>query len=510
MSGNSTGTQDRDAADLGRVLLDLPHSLEAEQALLGILLDDGKVALTLPEGFGAEAFFEPAHGRVFDSIKEQADTEGEVDPIIVHEELRYDATLKELGGVRYLAAMVERAPPARRASEFAKIITRLAERREIMRTAIEMATACAASADAPEDAITQAESRLLKLRLRSQADDPVTIQEAVEGTISYVQDRSAAVGVMTGLPPLDRQLGPILPEDLILLGGATGSGKSAIAVAFATNIAAPELAAVMNGRDPDPMRHRKGVVVFHMEMSFGDKKGGGQAVRRHIADLGYHLFGTKFPTYAAIRAKDVTTDQLRMMQEVEAHLAEVPIVGVSRGGLTIQRMRAICQRQFVTWERQGIEPGAIIIDHMGLSRVEKPINRYQDQTQIAIDTKGMARDLKVPVVGLVQIVRGRSRDEDKRPTINDLKDSGELENSADAILLAYRDSYYAKREKEPDVDRQPLEWAEWDRRCRSKDIEIIMGKVREGEMGAVAKVWGDVAWNAIRGHEPTGATGGFL
>jgi replicative DNA helicase len=126
--------------------------------------------------------------------------------------------------------------------------------------------------------------------------------------------------------------------------------------------------------------------------------------------------------------------------------------------------------------------------------------RYEAQTEIAIGLKELADELQVPILALVQLSREIERRDDKRPQLSDLRDSGAWEENADAVLFVYRDAYYAAREAEPDDNG--LGWNEWDKRRKSKEIELILGKLREGDAGKSAKVWGDLPHNAIRGTDP--------
>src|SRR6202012_2176345 len=174
-----------------------------------------------------------------------------------------------------------------------------------------------------------------------------------------------------------------------------------------------------------------GVMAFHGEMTFGDRAGSGQAVRRHISDIGYHLYGESFPTYSAIKRKSVSFEQMEMVRRVVAILRDIPLVGQSVNNLTVPRLRSMARRQIQVWDRRGIRPGLIAIDHVGLMAVDGRSNgKTQDQGAIIQGIKSLAKEVGVPILALAQISRGISQRDDKRPMLSDLKDSGELENSA--------------------------------------------------------------------------------
>ena len=498
----------RQATTLADLILSEPASIEAEQALLGILLYEGSTINLLPGALEARSFFEPFHQRLFASIQETVAAGYAVDPILLYEELRGDDALDQLGGIGYFTDLVDKAPPAANAVSYAKVIAGHAMRREVIQLGIDMAAT--ASADLQRDGaeiIALADAKLMAVRARDRRDDAITIADAVEGTMAYVDDRQRVVGISTGFAAVDRQIGPWLPKDLIVLGGATGMGKSMYGVAIAQNVADPALASIVNGRDPDPTQRPRGVIEIHAEMTYGDRIGSGQAIRRHFADVGYHMFGKKFPTYAAIRSKNVSTDQRAMMAAVGEVIGKMPVVGLRLSRPTVARARTVILRQIDAWGRAGIEPGLVMADHMGLFRTEKPQSPFADQSAIAIATKELADELGLPFLALVQLSRADKKAEDKRPTLNDIKNSGEWENSADVVMLAYRDSYYAQREPDIDETKKPVEWAIQDERRRSKEMELIIPKIREGAGGGGVKLWGDIAWNAVRGAEPKGAEG---
>ena len=116
--------------------------------------------------------------------------------------------------------------------------------------------------------------------------------------------------------------------------------------------------------------------------------------------------------------------------------------------------------------------------------------------------KDLADDLQIAVLAMVQVSRAVSKSDDKRPTVNDLKDSGSIENAADMVVLCYRDAYYAQREREPDAINKAVEWGIWNDRCNSKELELIIGKVRESFGVGSVKLWADMGFNAVRERAP--------
>lgn len=487
----------------------LPHNLEAEQALLGALMFENEWVHRMPAGLRGSLFYEPFHQRLYDAILDNVNAGYLAEPTVLVEEFRGDPAFREFGGLRYLADLVDRAPPGSNSPEYARVIIDLGMRREIMRQAMDMYRRAGDTGPGAPDAkglITAIESDLIGMQVDNRVGELQSLQEGIRGTIAYVQDRTSHTGIETGLRPLDLQLGPMLPGDLLLLAGRPSMGKSAVGLSAALNVAAPGLAALLNGRDPDEfgIPPAAGVIQVHGEMTFGSETEGGQTVRRHMTDVGYHLYGTEFPKYSDIRKKNVSADQVEMMRRVEQTLADVPIRGIKRTGATISTIRSLVRRQASDWKRAGIKTGLLLVDHVGLLRSDgENRGRYDSQTEIAIAMKEIAGELGIPVLALVQLNRNVEQRDDKRPMLSDLRESGAWEENADVVMMAYRDAYYAQREPEPDVTKNSgMDWAKWDGRRKSKQVEILLPKVREGDAGGSAMLWADLAWNAIRGMEP--------
>lgn len=490
-----------------------PQNVEAEQALLGAMLYDSEA--TAPHLSGAlqpAHFFEPFHGRLWRAIQTMVNRGQRANPVVLAEQFRRDAVFKELGGLRYLADMLDRAPPSSHAAQVEPVLVDLAMRRAMIEIGRDLALwAKDGHADEDGDPLTamgiaaEAERRLTEAQLGTAVLETSTLDSVIDGVMAYVDDRDAVTGVLSGLRPLDLQIGPMIGGDLILDAGRPGMGKSALALAVALNVGAPALADFINGRDYDN-RAPGGVIEVHGEMGWEDGRDGvaqgGQVARRHLADVGYALYGAKFPTYKDLRDKKVTVDQRAMMTEAASHLRGHPIVGLKRAGLTVADLRSLCRRQATAWKRAGITLRLIVIDHVGLMRADKGTrgSRYEAQTEIAIGLKILAGELGCPILALVQLSRDVERRDDKRPNMGDLRDSGAWEENADIILMPYRESYYAKKEKEP--GQGTVEWAEWDQRCRSLDLDVGLAKIREGEGSGIAKLWAAMGHNAIRGHAP--------
>jgi replicative DNA helicase len=389
-----------------------PAAIEAEQALLGILLFDNAALHQMETDLKPDHFYEPFHSRLFRSIHTAISLGLLAEPVVLMEEFRRDPAFAELGGLRYLADLVDRSPPAANIEGYASSIAELASLRELIRVGEQIAAQARGRMVERDEMvrlssakiIEGAESALMQLGVggRTRQAEVVSIGEAAAAVITYVDDRSRVVGVKTGLNPLDIRLGFLMPGDLVALGGRPSMGKSAVALAASLNTADPALADFLNGVEFDG-RPAKGVMDFQGEMNI-NRKDGGQVARRHLANVGFGLFGNRFPSYKDIRDKKVSVEQRGMLDEAARRLQHVPLRSIKRTGMTLSTIRSIARRQFATWQREGIEPGLAVIDHAGLIRPDKRTSsRYEAQTEVAIGAKELADELGVPVLVLIQL-----------------------------------------------------------------------------------------------------------
>lgn len=471
----------------------LPHNLEAEQALLGILMFDNEVFHRL-DRMEPGQFHEPFHQRLFAAISSAIGAGRLAEPTVLVDHFESDPAFADFGGLRYLADLVDRAPPAANAPAYARSVADLALRRQIMRLGDELRGDGRNPDEAPHDLIGRAEASLLAMQVTNRETRLYSAGEASSRVLAELDaPKDQRGGITTGLAPLDRMLGPLLPGDLALLMGRPSMGKSAAAECIAVNIAAPGWAEFICNADAMPVP-TNGVIQINGEMSPE------QMARRHLTDIAFSQWQAKGPKYSDIRKGDVSFDQRQMLGRADELLQRMPITMLRRR-LKLSELRSISRRQAAEWHRKGIKLSALIVDHVGLLKPDGGrMDRYEAQTEISNGLKELAEELQCVVMGLNQMNRENEKREDKRPQLSDLRDSGSWEQDADFVIGFYREAYYAQRQPEPKKD---LEWSEWDRARKSRTIEAIVLKAREGECGT-AMLWGDVARNAIRGIEPEG------
>jgi len=453
-------------------------NLEAEQALLGALMFDNDVFVEIDGIVAARDFWEPFHQRLFRVIADQIRGGRLAEPTILRDFFAIDPAFHEFGGLRYLADLVDRAPPSKAGPDYAKTVRSLALRRDVIRITQEIQTrAREEQTSSGADLMADLEREMLAIRTGKDDLGFVSWADASRAVV-YGMDRPEERRLLPfGFTKLDEILGGAERGDLIVLGGRPGMGKSALAACIAMNV----------------VRAGFGAAEINAEMTTA------QMARRHISDLAFERMGTHAPQYRDIRKGDLSDTHRQIVAETQALFAHLPLMMVKRTGLTLGRIRAMLNRQKMLWEAMGVKMSLVVIDHVGLvAPDEGGRSRNEDQTIVSGRLKEMAEELDVVMLALAQLNRNVEARDDKRPQLSDLRDSGSWEQDADVVIGAYRDAYYARREREPKGD---LAQAEHFARMSSKIIEAIALKVREGDVGT-ARLWASIGHNAIRDDEP--------
>lgn len=465
----------------------VPHNFQAEHALLGALMYDNAAIASVEGLVQPEHFYEPVHGEIFAAILAYSAASRVADPITLVEKLEPLQAFHELGGIRFLADMFDRAPPAVTAPDYARTIRQAWQRRELAKIGNQLADFARARTDVEvEDVILELERRVLEISTSSKAVALVSAEDAVDRTIEELDNPAASHGVLTGIENLDKALGGMFPGEMILLAARPSMGKSAIASCAALNVA-------RHGVHPNGKR--LGAIEINGEMNVE------QMTRRHMTDWAFELNPADAPAYSDLRKRKATVEQRQLIRHVAGELRQLKTLKMlKKTGLTVPTLRGLVRRQKSAWEREGIELGLVTVDHAGLFRSDNPRSgRYESQTEIAIQLKELADELGVAFLVLLQLSRAVEARDDKRPTLPDLRDSGAWEENADAVVGVYRDAYYAQREAAPKKSEARLDW---EMRKDSRVVEAILMKIREGAAG-VAELWADMPRNAIRSSAPS-------
>lgn len=454
----------------------LPHNLEAEQALLGALMFDNAVFERLPDRLRGVHFFEPFHQRLYDAIEASIRTGVLAEPTILVEKFKLDPAFSEFGGLRYLADLMDRAPPAANAPDYARVIYDLALRRELIRVADDIKADARDPDRSGLEHIETAEGALYALvESGDQTGEIVTFSTALQGAIEVAaaayQRKGELTGLATQLHDLDQKLGGLHPSDLLILAGRPSMGKTALATNIAFNVA-------KNYRwepDPDEPNGRKttggGVVLFYsLEMSAE------QLAMRILAEA-------SGVASDRIRRGEIEPHEFAKMRDAQDLIADCPIHIDATGGQSISKLRARARR---LKRREGLD--LIVVDYLQLVTVEGQrgdrMNRVQEVTAITGGLKALAKELNVPILALSQLSRQVENREDKRPQLSDLRESGSIEQDADAVMFVYREEYYLGREEPKEGTVEHLAWQENISRAMGQ-AEVIIGKQRHGPIGTV-------------------------
>jgi len=459
----------------------MPSNVEAEQALLGILLYDNGAYERLSDALGARHFYEPFHGRLFAAIEEHVRRGSLADPTLLADRFKRDPAFEELGGVRYLANLVDNAPPAAHGPDYARTVFDLAIRRDLIRIGGDIAnTATTDHERAARDQIELAEQQLFTLAETGSASQGfVPFADALHGAVeilaeAYSRDGKLA-GVSTGLIDLDAKLGGLHPSDLLIVAGRPSMGKTALATNIAFHVARNYVYEI----EPDGSRKTTagGVVAFFsLEMSAE------QLATRLLAEV-------SGVSSDRLRKGEIDQSEFARVRDAALEIEASPLFIDATGGLSIAKLTARARRLKRT---SGLD--LIVVDYLQLvtgSDLSANANRVQEVSQITMGLKALAKELSVPIIALSQLSRQVENREDKRPQLSDLRESGSIEQDADAVMFVYRESYYLGR-AEPDVKDQAkhFEWQERMDQVRGL-AEVIIGKQRHGPIGTVRLSFND-------------------
>ncbi len=419
-----------------------PHSLEAEQSVIGGLMIDNSAWDRVADIVAAEDFYRRDHRLIFGAIGELAERGQPCDAVTVSEFLTRRGELEGAGGLAYLGQLAKDTPSAANIVAYGNIVRERAMLRELISVGGEIASS-AAGADGRDanDLIDEAERRVFEIAERGQRRGSgfVELRKILPGTIDRLDELYTSDGHITGTPTgfddLDKMTAGLQPGDLVIVAGRPSMGKTS----FAMNIA--EHAAI-SGKKP--------VAIFSMEMSAE------QLSFRMISSLGRvnqsHLRTGNFSDEDWHRINAAVT----IMSEAKIFIDDTPAMNPTE-------IRARSRRLA---REHGL--GLIVLDYIQLMQVSgNTENRATELSQISRSLKALAKELRVPIVALSQLNRSVEQRTDKRPVMSDLRESGAIEQDADLIAFIYRDEVYNKET------------------MRKGIADIIVAKQRNGPIGEV-------------------------
>ena len=423
-----------------------PHSIEAEQSVLGGLLLDNGAADRIADFLSGDHFYSDAHRLLYNAIMQLIGDNKPADVVTVAEALGSINKLDYVGGMSYLAALVENVPTAANIRRYAEIV----HERAILRRLAAAGGEIAESAFHPlgrsvREILDQAETKVFEIaehgaRGQQGFQDIRPLLTQVVERIEFLYNRdnpSDVTGIATGFTDLDRMTSGLQEGDLIVIAGRPSMGKTSLALNIAEHIA---------------LVLKMPVAIFSMEM------GATQLAMRLMGSVG-RLDQQK------IRTGRLTNDDWERLSGALGKLNDAPIHIDETPAMNALEVRARARRLA---RQYGGKLGAIVVDYLQLMQaVSDGENRATEISEISRSMKALAKELKVPVLALSQLNRSLEQRPNKRPVMSDLRESGAIEQDADVILFIYRDEVY-----NPDTQEKGV-------------AEIIIGKQRNGPIGMV-------------------------
>ena len=423
----------------------MPHSVEAEQSVVGAMLMDKDAITTASEIVSGQDFYQSAYGVIFDSMVELFNEGKPVDLITLQERLKEKDVPAEIASLEFVRDLVTAVPTSANVKYYAEIVADKAMMRRLIKLNEEIANTCYAGKESLEAVLEKTEKSVFDLLQRRNTGEYVPIKQVVLNALEKIEKASKSKGTVTGIPTgfidLDYKLSGLQPSDLVLVAARPSMGKTAFVLNIAQYMA---------------FKKDKCVAIFSLEMS---KE---QLVNR--------LFSLESQVDAQARRTGNMKDS-----DWEKLIEGAGIIGKSKmiiddtPGISVSELRSKCRKYKL---EHGLD--IIIIDYLQLmtgSVGKSSESRQQEISEISRSLKGLARELNVPVVALSQLSRAVESRPDKRPMLSDLRESGAIEQDADVVMFIYRDEYYNKDSE------------------YKKQAEIIIAKQRNGPVGTVHLAW---------------------
>ena len=421
----------------------LPHSVEAEQSVIGSMIMDREAILTASEIISGEDFYQHQYGIVFLAMKELYDEGKPVDLITLQDRLKEKDVPPEISSLEFVRDLLANVPTSANVKYYAEIVKEKSMLRKLIKVNEEIANTCYLGKERVEDIMDDTEKKIFDLVQRRGGGDFVPIKQVVLNALDKIEAASKTKGSVTGIPTgfidLDYKTSGFQPSDLILIAARPSMGKTAFVLNVAQHMA---------------FKVNKTVAVFSLEMS---KE---QLVNRLLS------LESRVDSQS-IRTGNLTDEDWGKLIEGAGIIGRSNLIIDDMPGISIADLRSKCRKY-----KMEMDLGIIIIDYLQLmTGSKKSESRQQEISEISRSLKEIARELNVPVVALSQLSRAVESRPDKRPMLSDLRESGAIEQDADVVMFIYRDDYYNK-----DTDKKNI-------------AEIIIAKQRNGPIGTVELVW---------------------
>ncbi len=395
-----------------------PHSLEAEQSVLGSLLTDGEALMKVTDVLKADHFYRKAHQTVYEAILEVAEKGEPADLITVSEELKKAGNLDAIGGLDYLSELASAIPTTSNVLYYAKIVAEKAMLRSLIRAGGQIVSSAFEEGNEISSILDKAGQIIFDVAQKRTSHALQPIKPILHSTFEHIEDRHHNFqegiffsGIPSGFSDLDELTAGFQKSELVIIAARPSMGKTSFALNIAENVA-------ISARIP--------VAVFSLEMA---KE---QLVMRMLsanANIDAHR----------LRTGNMRDEDWKRLGTASGKLSEAPIYIDDSGLVTVMDIRNKARR--LRMEEPNL--GLIIIDYLQLMQGHRSTeSRQQEISEISRGLKTLARELDVPVIALSQLSRAVEARQNKRPMLSDLRESGSIEQDADVVMFIYRDEYY--------------------------------------------------------------------
>lgn len=421
----------------------LPHSVEAEQSVIGSMIMDREAIVVASELITGEDFYNKQYGILFETMIELNEQGNPVDLVTLQNRLREKDVPPEVSSLEFVRDLIAAVPTSANIKYYANIVAEKSTLRKLIRLNEEIANTCYAGKENLEFILEDTEKRVFQLVQKRNTGDFVPIRQVVMNAMDKIEtaarNKGSVTGIATGFTDLDYRTAGMQPSDLVLIAARPSMGKTAFVLNIAEYVA---------------FKLNQCVAIFSLEMSKEQ------------------LVNRMFSLESSVDAQKLRTGQLND-QEWERLIESAGVIGRSQliiddtPGISISELRSKC-RKFKLEHNLSM----IIIDYLQLmSGSGRSDSRQQEISDISRSLKSIARELGVPVLALSQLSRAVEQRPDHRPMLSDLRESGAIEQDADVVMFIYRDDYYNH-----DSDKKGVS-------------EIIIAKQRNGPIGTVELAW---------------------
>ena len=421
----------------------LPHSIEAEQSVIGSMVMDAEAITVASEIITGDDFYNKQYGVVFETMVELHNSGKPVDIVTLQNSLKEKNVPAEVSSIEFLRDLITSVPTSANVKSYANIVAENSTLRKLIRLTEEIENTCYARKEPLEMILEETEKKVFSLVQKRNTGEIVPIRQVVVNAMAKIESAAKSKGTVTGIPTgfldLDRRTAGLQPSDLILIAARPSMGKTAFVLNIAQHVA---------------FRQNMAVAIFSLEMSKEQ------------------LVNRMFSLESKVDAQNLRTGQLsesdwEQLVESAADIANSHLIIDDTPGISIAEMRSKCRKFKMDHDLK-----LIIIDYLQLmSGSGKTESRQQEISEISRSLKALARELSVPVIALSQLSRAVEQRPDHRPMMSDLRESGAIEQDADVVMFIYRDDYY-----HPDTDKKGI-------------AEIIVAKQRNGPIGTDELVW---------------------